>query len=110
MIKQLSFFVLLAALFGLGFAQGAPDGVPVNAYAEISGNGWQCDQRCREDRDPRLADASRDHTRQTPCCGGTSGKVADTAKLVQEIARLKAQVSALSLQNAVLRSQYDDDR
>ena len=34
----------------------------------------------------------------------------DTAQLEQEFARLKSQVSALLLQNAVLRSQHDDDR
>jgi hypothetical protein len=109
-IHQFLLFVLLTVAFGLGFTQGAPDATPDNAYAKTNGNGWQCEQGYRELGHACLADLPRDHRAPNLCCEDASGRISDTAQLEQEIARLKAQVSALSLQNAVLRSQHDDHR
>lgn len=105
---QFLLFVLLTASFGLGFTQGAPDTMPDNAIGKTNGNGWQCEQGYREVGHACLADVPRDHAMPDLCCGEASGKVQDAARLEQEIVRLKAQVSALSLQNAVLRSEHDD--
>ena len=107
-IHQLLLFMLLAASFGLGFSRGEPDMPPDNAYAKTNGNGWQCDQGYREIGHACLADVPRGHARPDLCCKEASGKVQDSAQLEHEIVRLKAQVSALSLQNAVLRSEHDD--
>ena len=106
-IHQFLLFVLLTAAFGLGFTQGTPDGTPDNAYAKTNGNGWQCEEGYREVGHACLADVTRDHGASNLCRGGASGRVPGTAQLEQEIARLKVQLSALSLQNAVLRSEPD---
>jgi len=108
LITSLILFVLLTASFGFGFTQGAPDATPDNAAAKPNGNGWLCEQGYREEGDPCLPDAPHDHTGPNLCCGEASGNVSDTAQLKQEIAQLKAQVTALSLRNAVLKSQHDD--
>jgi len=108
MINQLLLSVLLAASFGLGFTQGAPDATPDNAYAKANGNGWQCEQGYREVGHACLADVTREHGAANLCCGDASGRISATAQHGQEIAQLRQQVNALSIENSVLRSERDD--
>jgi hypothetical protein len=109
LINQLLFLAFLAAAFGLGVNQGMPAQAPENASAKHNGNGWECRQGYREEGHACVAETSEDELTPGARSEVASGSPAGANGVLQENARLRLQIEALSLRNSVLQSDAEDD-
>ncbi len=101
---------LLAGAFGLGLFQGTPPPVPVNAAAKINGNGWECDVGYLEVGAGCAAGVQRPVHPAEPDQKAVARRSGNALSVTEEIDGLRKMIEELSLENAVLRSEMDDDR
>lgn len=102
--------VLLAAAFGIGFAQSGSVKLVENAQMKSNGNGWKCNDGYREVGNGCIVDEVTRATRLIGRDRAQSGEATDLLKLERENARLRREITALSLRNAVLTAEADDYR
>lgn len=102
--------VLLAAAFGIGFAQSSSVKLVENAQMKSNGNGWECNDGYREVGNGCIVDK----VTRVPRLGGRdqaqSGEATDFLKLEKENARLRREIATLALRNAVLTAEAEDHR
>jgi hypothetical protein len=102
--------VLLAAAFGIGFAQNGSVTIVENAQMKSNGNGWECNAGYREVGNGCIVDNVTRVTRPGERDRAKSREAADFLKLERENARLRREIAALALRNAVLTAEAGDYR
>ena len=102
--------VLLAAAFGIGFSQSSSVKLVENSQMKSNGNGWECNDGYREVGSGCIADKVTQATRPIGRDRAQSGDATDLLKLERENARLRREITALSLRNAVLTAEAADFR
>ena len=102
--------VLLAAAFGIGFSQSSSVKLADNSLKKTNGNGWECNDGYREVGNGCIADKVTRATRPIGRDRAQSGDATDLLKLERENARLRREIKALSLRNAVLTAEAKDFR
>ena len=107
--RLMAYLALIGGAFGLGVTQGGPAVMPENPFAKSNENGWQSNCGYREVGRVCVSSGMPIAPAGETCCGTHSVNAREAVDFEGECARLRAIIDDLSIKNAILRSERDDD-